>query len=581
MKVLFVTSEHPSCLYGGLGTFTREYVKELKKSAEVKCVYFHLRAEPSPEPDETVDYVFSPFGTFEAFSPEAQILESASSLRAQVDPIITEFKPDIIHCNDRQTYLPFRFDDNVFYSSHLIYTDLISSSALNDFYFQEIKVERCALENCAVLGVYSDFAASSAYKLAGGHCSPVVLPLGLKTDSFIKKSSLKTTQKRLGQNNDNRLTISYFGRFENVQKGINDFIYAVNLLGLDFKNKHNLTYNLYGRGEPDSYMDISLFDNITFLEGQDLIDAYQKSDIVVMPSRYEPFGFTGLEAMASGALLLVTEGLGMDMYAEPGVNCLSIPHDPYGISVVLRQAILDYDKLNLIKENAVRTARQWTWERCINAHIDIYREIIKNRISQISSAYRYETREIIKSYKKASDVEKLYCSNMEQKAIDRILKKYEYWNSDEKILVLTGAFKNDINFYGQNIIFASSLNENSNGMITRLECLPYKNKEFDLVIVCGAWETVIDPCGALSEIERITKNNVIVLYNKGKPHQWQTIQMEDESDWINLNRKNWKCFPKTKNRLLEALNLEESTPYAAVIYNHLYEKSPSKELITA
>ena len=132
MRILFVTTEHPGNLYGGLGTFTREYVRELRKYADVKCVYFHLQDTPLPEPDLTVDYVIAPEHIFEAFSPEARILEVASSFRSQLEPILKSFRPDVIHCNDRQTYLPFRFEKNVFYSSHLIFTDLLTSNTMND-----------------------------------------------------------------------------------------------------------------------------------------------------------------------------------------------------------------------------------------------------------------------------------------------------------------------------------------------------------------------------------------------------------------------------------------------------------------
>ena len=127
MRVLFVTSEHPGLLFGGLGTFTREYVRELRKYCDVKCVYFHLSDERIPLPDETVDYVFEPEQIFDAFTPEARILESAASLRKQMEPLLQSFRPDVIHCNDRQTYMPFRFEKNVFYSSHLIFARVVPS----------------------------------------------------------------------------------------------------------------------------------------------------------------------------------------------------------------------------------------------------------------------------------------------------------------------------------------------------------------------------------------------------------------------------------------------------------------------
>lgn len=552
LRVLFVTTEHPGFLYGGLGTFTREYVRELRRYADVVCVYFHLREGPLPVPDETVDYVFAPNRIFEAFSPDAQILEVAASFRAQLDPLIKSFKPDVIHCNDRQTYLPFRFEKNVFYSSHLIFTDLLTSNSMNDIYFQEVKVERCALENSSVVAAYSDFAAGSVMQVAGGKCSPVVLPLGLRVEKFYSNKR----EKR----GDGVLNVSYFGRFEDVQKGYYDFIYAVNKLGKRFKQKNNVKFHLYGRGTIDFGQDLSLFEKPEFLEGQALYDAYAESDIVVMPSRYEPFGFTGLEAMASGAVTLIPEGLGMDMYAEPGRNCIKLSRNPEEMVRTIRDAVLDYDKLGLIKDNAIKTAKEWTWDRCVKAHLYIYRQIASDRISQISSAYRLEQRKVLDAYKKSNDVEKIHCAEMERISSSMILNALQPEDYGKKILVITGNYEPEDVTFESNIKFVSVLNESRDGITVRLECLPFKNNEFDKVIVAGAWESVLDPCGALMELERIAADDVLVLFKKGQPYSWQTFQMENEKDWKLINCSDWDCDYK------KHFVMEKTVPYGAVIY---------------
>ena len=143
MKVLFVTSEHPGRLYGGLGTFTREYTRVLRKLRDVKVVYFHLGQTQPPDPDSDVDYVIVPKKVFTSHSIEGRILENAASLRWQVQKILDVFQPDVIHCNDRQTFMPFRFDDNVLYSSHLLFCDMLGLQGLDDVYFQEISCCGC------------------------------------------------------------------------------------------------------------------------------------------------------------------------------------------------------------------------------------------------------------------------------------------------------------------------------------------------------------------------------------------------------------------------------------------------------
>lgn len=562
MRVLFVTSEHPGLLFGGLGTFTREYVRELRKYCDVKCVYFHLSDERIPLPDETVDYVFEPEQIFDAFTPEARILESAASLRKQLEPLLQAFRPDVIHCNDRQTYMPFRFEKNVFYSSHLIFTDLIATSYLDDLYFQEVKVERCAIENSAVVAAYSEFSARCVEKNAGNLKSAVVLPLGLRTEKFHRNFR-----------NDGKIRVCYFGRFENVQKGVNDFIYAVNQLGPQFKKRNSVEYFLYGRGQIDVGMDLSLFNKPEFLEGDELIEAYADADIVVMPSHYEPFGLSGLEAMASGALLLVTTGLGMDEYAEPGRNCIGLPGNAHEMTGVLRNAILDLPKLGLLRENAALTARKWTWKRCVKSHLYFYRLILQERIPFINIAYEKNVRKILSAYKKANDVEKIHAAEEERIAFTCIYGAMSDFERRKKNLVVTGNFIPEDDLFPENFKFVSVLEESDDGIVVRPECFSFADESFDSVIVCGAWESVLNPCSFLMELERVAKDSVQILYKTGKPREWQTFQMESERDWIDINQSGWR-FDMNSGYGVE--NLKHTVPFDSVVYR---KKSGLKEVL--
>lgn len=146
MKILFVTSEHPNNKYGGLGAFTQNFLSTLKNYCDVVSIYFHLTAETLPTPSDLIDYSFIPNVKFKSNSYETNILEVSASFREQVDYILKTFKPDIIHCNDRQTFMPFRFFNNVVYSSHLFFCDLLGLKNLNDSLYSELKVERCAFE---------------------------------------------------------------------------------------------------------------------------------------------------------------------------------------------------------------------------------------------------------------------------------------------------------------------------------------------------------------------------------------------------------------------------------------------------
>jgi hypothetical protein len=57
----------------------------------------------------------------------------------------------------------------------------------------------------------------------------------------------------------------------------------------------------------------------------DVANLFAMADIAVMPSRYEPFGFVMLEAMAQGTPLILTNVKGPDEVAKNNQNSLTVP----------------------------------------------------------------------------------------------------------------------------------------------------------------------------------------------------------------------------------------------------------------
>ena len=522
MKVLFVTSEHPKNTWGGLGTFTREFTKVLRRYCSVVVVYFHFDSDEPPAPDSTIDYVLVPEKKFKAFAPEAQVLEAAASLRAQLQPIMNIFNPDVIHCNDRQTYLPFRFDKNVLYSSHLLFCDLLSMQGLDDIYFQELKIEKSALMYSCLSVFYSDFARKRGSNLVAGNFHPVILPLGFNPDKF-KNSLLNKKEK---------INVGYFGRFENVQKGFMNFINSVNLLGKEFKEKNKVEYFLYGRGEISNSVDLSLFNKPEFLSGEDLYQAYSKMDIVVMPSRYEPFGLTGLEAMASGCLLLATSGLGMDSYMDVGKNCLAIPQNPEGISLVLKDAILNIEKYKPLRQRALESVKKITWDRCVRSHFYFYSQISQKRFLNLKSAYRPELYNFISKIKNSS-LQKNENEKSEFQYLMNLLNKLQKENQFEnkRCLVISNFVKPEK--ITENILNCDCINlleKSENGILYRSECLPFVDKIYDCVIAINYFETCLNFDLSISELFRIAREKIFLFVNHNEKNNLQTYFIEDEKE---------------------------------------------------
>lgn len=514
MKVLFVTSEHPANQFSGLGVFTRDYILELRKTAEVVTVYLHYHSHNPPSADEIIDYVLVPQKRFHSVSIEGNILETAASFQNAIEQIILEFRPDVIHCNDRQTFLPFRFKDNVVYSSHLMYTDLIGMKNLDEIYFYEQKIEKLALESSAAVIAYSDFSANRIIENSKAE-NIFVLPLGINTVEISKYADVRNNETGCG---DKPLTVGYFGRLENMQKGFIKFIEAVNLLGENFKAVKNLRYVVYGRGTIPSGIDTSLIDETGCLKSSDLYKKLSFTDIIVMPSNYEPFGLAGIEAMASGALLLCSKGLGMDTYAVYGKNALAIPSDSAGIAAVLENTINNFPQMKNIVSNGINEGKKWSWKRSVEAHLQIY-EKVRQKMTKNFSYRKYF--KIIQKFNNAE----LYLKNSVLRKIDTLIQKHiaesnnmlfitcgTIWESWEKMISVT--------------------DRDSNFVVSSPEII-LRNLSGTVCFI-GSWEFVSDPRAVFRQLIISRVERVIIYYWNGDDLPWQILKMESYNDFVML-----------------------------------------------
>ena len=124
-----------------------------------------------------------------------------------------------------------------------------------------------------------------------------------------------------------------------------------------------------GEGWGDVKVDGDRVEHLGIVEDEELARLYRGAVAVVYVSLYEGFGLPVLEAMACGTPVVAPAGPPYDEFAE-GIAFQVDPRDVDSIAHGLQQAVASG-----AQPVGVRRAADFTWERTVQAHVDLYREL--------------------------------------------------------------------------------------------------------------------------------------------------------------------------------------------------------------
>jgi glycosyltransferase involved in cell wall biosynthesis len=105
-------------------------------------------------------------------------------------------------------------------------------------------------------------------------------------------------------------------------------------------------------------------------EREKLLNMYQKSDIFLMPSRYETFGLVYIEAMSQGLPVIYTKGQGIDGYFKDGEVGYSV--NPKDISDIVKKIEMIIHNYNKISKNCYNLVDNFSWEKIAKIYHNIY-----------------------------------------------------------------------------------------------------------------------------------------------------------------------------------------------------------------
>lgn len=86
------------------------------------------------------------------------------------------------------------------------------------------------------------------------------------------------------------------------------------------------------------------------LYGRDKLEAYVDADVYVLPSRYETFPMSILEAVACGTPIILTENCGINEYFRSKVG-LAVKPDPDALSGAMLEMLLNEQQMSNFRQN--------------------------------------------------------------------------------------------------------------------------------------------------------------------------------------------------------------------------------------
>ena len=212
-------------------------------------------------------------------------------------------------------------------------------------------------------------------------CKLSVIPNGINPDKFNGIERDYTFRRKYAL--DNEKIIFFVGRIfpekgadvllQSVPKILNQFSSVKFIIGGSGPQLEYLKENALSMGVEKNV------DFVGFIKDRDLPKLFKSSDIMVIPSLYEPFGIVALEGMISGVPVVVSDTGGLAEIIQQNYNGIKVPP---GDSDLLAEGILKFlQNKNLAEiciKNAINTVKKlYMWQNIANCTLDIYIKAIK------------------------------------------------------------------------------------------------------------------------------------------------------------------------------------------------------------
>ena len=153
------------------------------------------------------------------------------------------------------------------------------------------------------------------------------------------------------------------------------------------KEKYKLDYQLVLGGQEDpNYPDIKKeIDNCPvkqdiiipgFISNQELPLFYNAAELYVIPSLYEGFGITGLEAMSCGTPVVSSNKTSLPEIMGQAAEYFD-PNDTQEIASNINQVLINQALKQQLITKGFEQIKKYSWTKCAQKTLDIYNKILK------------------------------------------------------------------------------------------------------------------------------------------------------------------------------------------------------------
>lgn len=395
MKVVHITTEYPPMVNGGLANCVQGLVNSsLRQGIEVQVMFIgdaHLKINQDQRfLDSGTKRIGQDMKSTKAIPLQFTWSQSIESCFSLVDIV----KPDIIHIHNFQLLqivqaLKKRVDTPIVYTVHTI-----EREEHYDKSSRQLQIQATAQEKLIDLADYVIVLSQLEGELLKHYCPNIsqklrIVGKGIDPAEFSNAVlKCKSSNNHYNSSHQSSNKVLYVGRIEE-RKGLRDLFAVIPIIlskvpatEFTFVGSHNHHLDMKEAKQRLLPIELSHFhDRIKFAPWTDrraLSNWYYSSDVLVVPSWYEPFGMVILEGMLHGLPVIASDvGGPRDILVHGRTGILYPTKNVVALAYYILLLLNNNDLRKQIRTAAMHEVNEkWSWSSIVKKIKSIYEDAL-------------------------------------------------------------------------------------------------------------------------------------------------------------------------------------------------------------